>query len=98
MPKGFGPPPKYKTKQLWVSLYSQDNEDEPMEVKRLQIPFVPGQNPVEKARDQARLWMNENSNIWDVLIYDGPDQEPASGDVILIRMCREPFNQCEQLQ
>lgn len=98
MPKGFGPPPKYRTKQLWVSLYSQDNEDEPMEVKRLQVPFLPGQNPVEKARDQARLWMNENSNIWDVLIYDGPDQEPASGDAILVRMCREPFNESVQLQ
>jgi len=98
MSKGFGPLPKYRTKQLWVSLYSQDNEDEPMEVKRLQVPFLPGQNPVEKARDQARLWMNENSNIWDVLIYDGPDQEPASGDVILVRMCREPFNECVQLQ
>jgi hypothetical protein len=98
MSKGFGSPPKYRTKQLWVSLYSQDNEDEPMEVKRLQVPFLPGQNPVEKARDQARLWMNENSNIWDVLIYDGPDQEPASGDAILVRMCREPFNECVQLQ
>ena len=98
MSKGFGPPPKYRTKQLWVSLYSQDNEDEPMEVKRLQVPFLPGQNPVEKARDQARLWMNENSNIWDVLIYDGPDQEPASGDAILVRMCREPFNESVQLQ
>jgi hypothetical protein len=98
MLKGFGPPPTYKTKQLWVSLYSKDNEDEPVEVKRLQIPFLPGQDPVEKARDQARLWMNQNPNIWDVLIYDGPDQEPANGDVILVRMCREPFNQCERLQ
>lgn len=98
MAKGFGPPPVYKTKQLWVALYSKDNEDEPIEVKQLHIPFRPGQNPVEKARDQAQLWMNQDPNIWDVLIYGGPSPEPASGDDILVRMCREPFKDCEQLQ
>lgn len=98
MKKGFGPPPQYKTKQLWIALFAQDNEDEPMEIKCLQIPFLPGQNPVEKARDQAKLWMDQDPSIWDVLIYGGPNQEPASGKDILVRLCREPFNQCEVMR
>jgi len=98
MKKGFGPPPVYKTTALWIALYAKDNEDDPIEVKQLHVPFLPGQNPVEKARDQAQLWMNENAEIWDVLIYKGQTPEPSSGEDILVRMCREPFNECEQLQ
>jgi hypothetical protein len=42
--------------------------------------------------------MKINRNIWEILVHQGPSEGPDSGDQIVIRLSREPFKGCSQLQ
>jgi hypothetical protein len=42
--------------------------------------------------------MKINRNIWEILVHQGPSEVPGSGDQIVIRLSREPFKGCSQLQ
>jgi hypothetical protein len=86
-----------RLKRYWVSIYSREDEDTPLEVTRLPIAYRPGQDPLELALQFARALLLGNDAAFDVIIHDGPDPEPSSGDQVLARLSREPFRDCAPL-
>jgi hypothetical protein len=92
MPAGFAPPrTAERVKRYWLSIYSQEDEDTPLEVIRFEVSHRPGQDPLPKALRHAELMIRRDPRAFDVIIHHGPDPEPSSGELVLARVCREPF-------
>lgn len=91
MPAGFAPSrPVERVKRYWLSTYSRDDEDTPLEVIRLPVVFRPGQDPLPQALRYAQALI-QRGDAFDVIIHDGPDPEPSSGEQVLARLSAEPF-------
>ena len=45
----------------------------------------------------GKQWMDTDDSVWEVLIHDGPNQVPSTGNAILARLSREQFKESIQL-
>jgi len=97
MTKGFAPPTEIKTKKFWLSAFSQDNEDDPFEVVRVVLPRKSIESAIKLAVRAGKKWMDTDDSVWEILIHDGPDEIPSTGDAILARLSREQFKESTEL-
>jgi hypothetical protein len=97
MTKGFAPPTEIKTKKFWLAAFTQDNEDDPFKTVRLMVPRKSTESAIKHAVKAGKKWMDTDDSIWEVLIHDGPDEIPSTGDAILARLSREQFKESTEL-
>ena len=97
MIKGFASPVEIKTKKFWLSAFTQDNEDDPFEIVRVVLPRKSTESAIKLAVKAGKQWMDTDDSVWEVLIHDGPNQVPSTGNAILARLSREQFKESIQL-
>jgi len=97
MTKGFATPSAIKTKKFWLAAFTQDNEDDPLMVVRVELPRKSTEHAIKLAVKAGKKWMDTDDVVWEILIHDGPTQVPATGDAILARLSREQFNKSVEL-
>jgi hypothetical protein len=97
MIKGFAAPSAIKTKKFWLAAFTQDNEDDPFMIIRVELPRKSTEAALKLAVKAGKKWMNTDDMVWEILIHDGPTQIPATGDAILARLSREQFNESMEL-
>ena len=96
--KGFGTTKtKNRIATYWVARYVRDNEDEPIAVDRQTIEYVPGQDKERLMLAHCHEIFRASPDVWEVLVHQGSDSVPESGDQIIARLSRERFNGCEEL-
>jgi len=95
--KGFVTPVQIKTKNFWLSAFTQDNEDDPFEIVRVELPRKSIESAIKLAVKAGKQWMDTDDSVWEVLIHDGPTQIPSTGDAILARLSREQFKESIEL-
>jgi hypothetical protein len=87
-----------RSSSYWVASYTKDNEDEPLGIHKKVLSYKPGQDKETLMTNYCNSIMKINRNIWEILVHQGPSEVPDSGDQIVIRLSREPFKGCSQLQ
>lgn len=97
MTKGFATPSAIKTKKFWLAAFTQDNEDDPLMVVRVELPRKSTEHVIKLAVKAGKKWMDTDDVVWEILIHDGPTQVPATGDAILARLSREQFSKSVEL-
>ena len=97
MTKGFAAPVETKTKKFWLSAFTQDNEDDPIEIVRVAFPRKSIESAIKLAVAAGKQWMDTDDSVWEVLIHDGPTQVPSTGDAVLARLSREQFKESIEL-
>ena len=97
MIKGFAEPIETKTKKFWLSAFTQDNEDDPFETVRVELPRKSIESAIKLAVKVGKQWMDTDDSVWEVLIHDGPTQVPSTGDAVLARLSREQFKESIEL-
>jgi hypothetical protein len=96
--KGFVTPVQIKTKKFWLSAFTQDNEDDPFEIVRVEFPRKSTESATKLAVAAGKKWMDTDDSVWEILIHDGPTQIPSTGDAILARLSREQFKESIELK
>lgn len=95
---GFAPSrPAATSRRLWFSLYSRDDQDQPLDVLRLDVACQPGQDLARQAVITARDILRRSHVAYEVIAHRGPSKVPAAGDDVLARVCREPFRHSQRL-
>ena len=97
MIKGFAEPIETKTKKFWLSAFTQDNEDDPFEIVRVELPRKSIESATKLAVKAGKKWMDADESVWEILIYDGPTEVPSTGDAVLARLSREQFKESIEL-
>lgn len=97
MTKGFAPPTEIKTKKFWLAAFTQDNDDDPFETVRIVLPRKSTESAINLAVKAGKKWMDADDSVWEILIHDGPDEIPSTGDAILARLSREQFKESTEL-
>jgi hypothetical protein len=97
MTKGFATPSAIKTKKFWLAAFTQDNEDDPLMVVRVELPRKSTEHAIKLAVKAGKKWMDTDDVVWEILIHDGPTKVPATGDAILARLSREQFSKSVEL-
>ena len=97
MTRGFAEPIEIKTKKFWLSAFTQDNEDDPFEIVRVELPRKSIESAIKLAVKAGKQWMDTDDSVWEVLIHDGPTQVPSTGDAVLARLSREQFKESIEL-
>lgn len=97
MTKGFGAPTEIKTKKFWLAAFTQDNEDDPFMIVRVELPRKSTEDAIKRAVKAGKKWMDTDDMVWEILIHDGPTQVPTTGDAILARLSREQFRESMEL-
>lgn len=97
MTKGFAETLKTKTKKFWLSAFTQDNEDDPFEIVRVELPRKSIESAIKLAVKAGKNWMDADESVWEILIYDGPTEIPSTGDAVLARLSREQFKESIEL-
>ena len=82
---------KTRTASYWVASYIQENEDTPLGIHKKTFELAPGADKDKLILDYCRELMRINATIWEVLVHQGPNEEPDNGDQITLRMSREKF-------
>ena len=95
---GFAPPVQTKTKKFWLSAFTQDNEDDPFEIIRVELPRKSIESAIKLAVKAGKKWMDSDESVWEILIYDGPTEIPSTGNAILARLSREQFKKSIELK
>ena len=98
MTNGFAAPVETKTKKFWLSAFTQDNEDDPFEIVRVEFPRKSTESATKLAVAAGKKWMDTDDSVWEILIHDGPTQIPSTGDAILARLSREQFKESIELK
>lgn len=86
---------KKRFSSYWIACYSKEDEDVPMFVIKKVIEYVPGQDVVRLLLLRCRSILRDTPGAWEVLVHQGPNEVPDSGDQIVARVSKEPFDQCE---
>jgi hypothetical protein len=90
--KGFATKqPVLKTSKYWVSCYKQGDEDDPISVDRTEIQYKPGECKEQKILFYCDQLFKTTPDIWEILVHQGPESVPESGDQVVARLSREPF-------
>ena len=97
MIQGFGAPTEIKTKKFWLAAFTQDNEDDPFMIVRVELPRKSTEAAIKLAVKAGKKWMDTDDMVWEILIHDGPTQVPATGDAILARLSRDQFKESVEL-
>ena len=97
MTKGFAPPTEIKTKKFWLAAFTQDDDDDPFETVRIVLPRRSTESAINLAIKAGKKWMDADDSVWEILIHDGPDEIPSTGDAILARLSREQFKESTEL-
>jgi hypothetical protein len=97
MTKGFGVPEKIKTKKFWLAAFTQENEDDPFSIIRIEVPRKSTEAALKLAVKSGKKWIDLDTSVWEVLIHDGLTEVPATGDAILARLSREQFKESIEL-
>jgi len=97
MTKGFLAPVATKTKKFWLAAFTQDNENEPCSIVRVELPRKSTESALKLAVKAAKKWMDSVDSVWEILIHDGPTEVPATGNAILARLSREQFTESMEL-
>jgi hypothetical protein len=98
MTAGFGSQRETtRTTRYWVSCYEQGNEDEAHMVERITVQYLPGQDKDKQMLKHCYKVFKESPKTWEILVHKGPSEIPASGDDMIARLCREPFEEAEEL-
>jgi hypothetical protein len=96
--KGFGLTKQpTKSAAYWIAAYAKDNEDEPIDVYKKVLSYKPGQNKELLMIRYCNSVMQINRNIWEMLVHQGPNEIPDSGDQIVLRLSREKFKGSAQV-
>lgn len=96
--KGFGSgKEKKRSSSYWVACYSKEDEDVPMLTIKKVIDYAPGQDVVRLMLIWCRQLLLETPDAWEVLVHQGLKEVPTSGEQVVARLSREPFDQCEVL-
>jgi hypothetical protein len=96
--KGFATKqPVLRTSKYWVSCYAQDNEDDPVSVVHTAIQYKPGQKHQDKMLEYCHKIFKSDPGVWEILVHKGPSEIPDSGDQIVARLSREPFDGADEL-
>jgi hypothetical protein len=95
--KGFSNPSKIKTKKFWLAAFTQDNDDDPLMTIRIEVPRKSTESALKQAVHIGKQWIDSDQVIWEVLIHDGPDEVPATGDAMLAWLSRELFKDSVEL-
>ena len=88
---------KLKTATYWVASYTKDNDDEPLGIHQKVLAYKPGQNRDKLIIKYCNSIMKINKNVWEILVHQGPNEVPDSGDQIVLRLSREPFRGSAEL-
>lgn len=75
----------------WIACYTKDNQDEPFGIDRKLITYKTGQSKDKAILKYCTELMRINTNIWEILVHQGPSQVPDHGDQITHRLSRERF-------
>lgn len=97
MPGFASSQPAAATRRIWFSLYSRDNEHDPLAINRVALQLQPGQSIYRLAVLQGRAILQAHPDVWEVIAHRGPSEIPSRGDDVLARICREPFRQSTRL-
>lgn len=98
MKSGFGAKKSQeRTTRYWVSCYEQGNEDEAHMVERITVQYLPGQDKDKVMLKHCYKVFRDSPKTWEILVHKGPTEIPASGDDMIARLCREPFEEAEEL-
>lgn len=96
--KGFKAKTKIKrSATYWIASYVKDNEDEPLLIEKQKIEYLPGQDKDQLMLHYCQDLFKTSSEIWEVLVHQGPHEVPTTGDQIIARLSRERFDGCEEL-
>jgi hypothetical protein len=87
-----------KSASYWVASYTKDNEDEPLGIHKKVLFYKPGQDKELLMICYCNSIMKINQNIWEILVHQGPDDIPDSGDQIVLRLSRGKFNGSTQIK
>lgn len=88
---------KKRTSTYWVAQYSRENEDEPLSIEKRVVQYAHGQNKERLMLASCHEIFRSSPEVWEVLVHQGPDSVPESGDQIVARLSRERFEGCEEL-
>jgi hypothetical protein len=88
---------KFNSSAYWVAVYSKDNDDEPLGIHKKVLSYKPGQDKELLMIRYCNSIMKINQNIWEILVHQGPDDTPDSGDQIVLRLSREKFKGSAQV-
>jgi hypothetical protein len=66
-------------------------------IVRVELPRKSTESAIKLAVKVGKQWMDTDDSVWEVLIHDGADQIPSTGDAILARLSREQFKESIQL-
>jgi hypothetical protein len=97
MTNGFGALVKIKTKKFWLAAFTKDDDDDPFEIVRVELPRKSTEHAIKLAVKAGKQWLDTDDDVWEILIHDGPTQVPATGDAILARLSREQFKELIEL-
>lgn len=96
--KGFGTSkPSKRTANYWIACYSRENEDEPISIRKQPIEYVSGQDKEQLMLKECHRLFRQDQALWEVLVHQGPNEVPDSGDQIVARLSREKFDGAEEL-
>lgn len=88
---------KKRSSSYWVACYSKEDEDVPIFVIKKVIEYVPGQDVERLMLQRCRTLLLETPEAWEVIVHQGANEVPDSGDQVVARLSREPFDQCKPL-
>lgn len=94
---GFASTKATTTRRVWFSLYSRDDEHQPIAVNRVTLPLLSGQTIFRASVLHAQAVLQQQPDVWEVIAHRGPTAIPRCGDDVLARICREPFRHCKRL-
>lgn len=98
MTKGFGTTKqKKRSSSYWVACYSKEDEDVPLSVTKKVIDYVPGQDVIKLLLLCCGELLLATPEAWEVIVHQGPHEVPDSGEQVITRLCREPFDQSKPL-
>jgi len=96
--KGFSTKkPNTRKATYWVACYVQHDEDDPISIQKQQIEYVPGQDKEQLMLKECHKLFKQDPTVWEVLVHQGPNEVPDSGDQIVARLSREKFDGAEEL-
>jgi hypothetical protein len=93
MTKGFVAPRGIKTKKFWLAAFTQEDDDDPFSIIRIEVPRKSTEAALKLAVKSGKKWIDSDNSVWEILIHDGPTEVPATGDAILARLSREQFKE-----
>jgi hypothetical protein len=96
--RGFGKSkPLLRTVYYWICCYVKNNEDDPISTLRTSLSYKAGQNKEKLMLANCNQVFKDRPEVWEILVHQGPNSVPESGDQIVARLSRERFEGSKEL-